>query len=186
MAKRRSKLRSVLAVLFGLLLVGAFIGTLVFLYLKSQGEGPVYKTDKPLVTDIVRKAVATGSIVPRREVQIKPRVSGIVRKLHVAPGDVVAEGDLIAEIRIIPDMATLTRAESAVRQADIAVKHAKLEMDRAERMSEGGLISGRELAERRLNFDLRRAELAAAASDLAVARDGAIKKSNDLDNTNVR
>src|SRR5690606_5035260 len=112
-------------------------------------DGPTYKTHKPVVTDIVKKAVATGSILPRREVQIKPRVSGIIHVLHVEPGDVVKEGDLIAEIRIVPDMAALVQAEAAVQKARIAVTHAEVEKRRSERMSEEGLVSRREYAERK-------------------------------------
>ena len=41
---------------------------------------------------IIKKTVATGSVVPRKEVQIKPQVSGIVDKLHVEAGDEVRQG----------------------------------------------------------------------------------------------
>jgi HlyD family secretion protein len=167
------------------LLALSFVATLVFLYLKSQGDAPEAKTKSPLVTDIVKKAVATGSIVPRREVQIKPRVSGIVKTLYVEPGDVIEEGALIAEIKIVPDMAALTRAESQVRQAQIARKHAELELERAKRTYDKGLISAQDLADRTLTFDLRKAELAAASSDLMVVRDGAARQDQST-NTKVR
>lgn len=167
------------------LLAASFVSTLVFLYMKSQGDAPAAKTKAPVVTDIVKKAVATGSIVPRREVQIKPRVSGIVKTLFVEPGDVVEEGALIAEIKIVPDMAALTRAESQLRSAQIARKHAELELSRAQRAHDKGLASAQELADRRLTFDLRQAELAAAAADLKVVRDGAARQDQTA-NTKVR
>lgn len=184
-ARKRSKLGGLVSAVVLVLLVVSFVATLVFLYLKSKGEAPEATTETPLVTDIVKKAVATGSIVPRREVQIKPRVSGIVKTLYVEPGDVVEEGALIAEIKIVPDMAALTRAESQVRSARIAQKHAELELKRAERMMDKGLISAQELAERRLQHQLRKAELAAASSDLMVVREGATNK-NESTNTKVR
>jgi HlyD family secretion protein len=164
----------------------AFVGTLVFLYLKSRGEAPVYKTEQPKVTDIVKKAVATGSIVPRREVSIKPRVSGIVKELRVEPGDLVEQGTLIAEVKIVPNMAALTQAEAAVHKARIAVKHAEAEMHRAERLSGGGLLSQRALSERQLDFNLRRAELSAAISQLQVVKEGASQARGDTANTKIR
>ncbi len=184
--KRRSRFRGALAVLLVVLLVLAFVATLVFLYFKSRKEAPVFETEKPTVTTIVRKAVATGSIVPRREIQIKPRVSGIVKKLLVEPGQAVTEGTLIAEIRIVPNMAALTEAESAVDRSRIALKHAQVELRRAEGLSREGLLARKQLAEYRLDRDLRKAELGAASRKLRVVREGATRRSDDQANTNVR
>jgi HlyD family secretion protein len=184
--KRRGKVGGIVTAIGIALLVVAFAGTLVFLYFKSKGEPPVVKTQTAQVTDIVKKAVATGKIVPRREVQIKPRVSGIIKKLHVEPGDVVKEGALIAEIKIVPDMAAVTRAEAAVRGAHIAMKHAQSELKRGEGLADKGLISRRDLSELRLDKDLKRADLAAAQEQLRVVREGAARKSDEKANTLVR
>lgn len=186
MAKKRSRLGGIVTALAILLLVVAFGATLVFLYIKSQGEPPVVKTQTAQITDIVKKAVATGKIVPRREVLIKPRVSGIIKALHVQPGDTVESGSLIAEIQIIPDMATLTRAESALRAAQIALKHAKGELRRGEGLTDKGLMSKRDLAQMQLDRDLKNAELAAAQEQLRVVREGAARKSDKTANTQVR
>lgn len=186
MARKRSRLGGIFTLLGVLLLIGAFGATLVFLYFKSQGDPPEVKTQTARVTDIVKKAVATGKILPRREVQIKPRVSGIIKKLHVEPGDVVDSGALIAEIQIVPDMAALTRAEAAVRAAGIALKHAKNELKRGNGMADKGLISRRDLAQLQLDRDLKRADLAAAQEQLRVVREGAARKSDKKANTKVR
>ena len=75
---------------FGLLLVVVvFGGTLVFLYHKSQEKPVIFETRSPFVTNIVRKTVATGSIVPRKEIEIKPQISGIIEEIFVEPGDTV-------------------------------------------------------------------------------------------------
>ncbi len=184
--KRKKRLGGIVTALAVLLLLGAFVSTLVFLYLKSQGEPPVVKTSTAQVTDIVKKAVATGKIVPRREVQIKPRVSGIIKKLFVAPGDVVAADALIAEIQIVPDMAALTRAEATLRAARIAVKHARGELRRGDGLADKGLLSQRDLAQLRLDHDLRRADVAGAQEQLRVVREGAARKSDKTASTKVR
>ncbi|MEM6787243.1 MAG: efflux RND transporter periplasmic adaptor subunit [Myxococcota bacterium] len=172
---RRSRLGGLLAAAFGLLVVAAFIGTLAFLYQKSGGDPPPVVTAQPRRADIERKAVASGSIGPRREVLIKPRVSGIVRKLHVEPGDTVAEGDLVAEIAIVPDVAQLTSAEAELDSARIALGHADREHRRAEGLLEKKLISRREMADLALTRDLRRAEVRAATRRLQVVKEGAAK-----------
>ena len=186
MAKKRSRLRSVLTTLVVVAMIGGFMATLAFLYFKSQDEEVEYKTESPKVTDIVRKAVATGSIVPRHEIFIKPRVSGVVQTVYVKPGDEVEKGALIADIKIVPDMAALTRAEAQVRSARIAVKHAKTELERAERLLDRGLVSRRELSERKLDHDLRKAELGAAVNQLQVVKEGAARRSDETTNTKVR
>ncbi len=71
------------------------------------------------MTDIVKKTVATGSVVPRKEMEIKPRVSGIIEKLFVEAGDPVKAGDMIAKIRLMPDMVTLANAQTRVAKARI-------------------------------------------------------------------
>ena len=86
------------------LLLGLFVGTTWFLYQKSQEDPVIYETDAPYVTDIINKTVAIGSITPRREVSIKSQVSGVVDELYVEPGQSVESGDLIARIRLIPNM----------------------------------------------------------------------------------
>lgn len=184
--KKRSRLGGAL-VAGGIALLGlAFIGTLVFLYLRARDDEPEYKTAQPEVTNIVKKAVATGSIVPRREVLIKPRVSGIILQLHVQPGDVVETGTLIADIKIVPNIEALTRAEAAVKSARIAAKHSEEELERAKKLSEKGLTPDREVSARKLENDLRKSELDSAMSQLTVAKEGAVGKSDETTNTKVR
>lgn len=181
--------RSLLLILVLLGLVGGFGGTLWFLYQRSKGDPPVVKTEKPSIADIVRKAVATGSIVPRKEILIKPRVSGIVKKLFVVAGQPIKEGDVIAEVAIIPDVVALARAEGALRSANVALNGAVLELKRAKRLLEEGVGSAQELANRQLDHDIRVAEVTAAAETLQVVRDGAIAKAGKNDkssNTQIR
>lgn len=179
-------LKRVFFVALLLSVVAGFGGTLYFLYQRSKGKPPVVKTEHAALADITRKAVATGSIVPRREVLIKPRVSGILTKLHVVAGQTIHEGDLIADVKIIPDVVALARAEGQVRSADIALKHAELEMHRAEKLTGEGVSSARDLEDRRLDFDLKKAELAAANETLQVVREGASGKSDTTSNTKIR
>ncbi len=105
-------------------ILGAFVFTIYFLYNKSQAKPVVFETTTPIKTNIVKKTVATGSVVPRKEIEIKPKVSGIIEELYVEEGKIIHKGDLIAKVRIIPNMVSLNNAESRVNRAKIALQNA--------------------------------------------------------------
>jgi HlyD family secretion protein len=166
----------------GALLVVLFAGTLVFLYKKSQAEPVRFETENPFRADIVKKTVATGSLVPRKEIEIKPRVSGVIEKLMVQPGDSVKTGQEIARIKIIPNMVNLNAAESSVNAARIGFDNAKKELARYQTLFQQQLISDTELQKFRLEFDLRRQELSSASSNLQLVKSGAAKGSDKVSN----
>ncbi len=163
----------------------AFLGTVAFLWDRSRQRPEAVQTTAPQVRDIVRKTVATGAIVPRTEVAIKPRVSGVIAALHVDPGQVVAAGDLIAEIRVVPDSGRLAGAEARVRTAQLALEDARRELERAEELAEEQAISQAELDRTRSTYTLRTEELAAAREDLQIVRDGASRRAGSV-STEVR
>ena len=153
-------------------MVAAFLATVVFLVWKSREAPVVYDTETPVVTDIVKKTVATGAIVPRTEVEIKSRVSGVLDQLEVEPGEHVEEGALIATIQIIPDLQTLNSAESAVTSAKIALDENEEELRRALDLAERSAISTRELQNAKTNHRLAEQEYRAAVRNLRIVREG--------------
>ncbi|HPE42658.1 MAG TPA: biotin/lipoyl-binding protein, partial [Bacteroidales bacterium] len=100
-------MKTILKIAVILVIVVVFVGTIVYLYKKSQAEPVVFETTTAFKTDIIRKTVATGSVVPRKEIEITPKVSGIIEEIFVEPGDVVKKDQLIARVKIIPDMINL-------------------------------------------------------------------------------
>ena len=165
-----------------LLFFAAFIGTVLFLYGKSQEPPVIFETDEPFVADIVRKTVATGSIVPRREVALKSQVPGVVEKLYFEEGDSVSAGDLVAKIRLIPDMVRLNDAEAALDAARIDYEDAQRELQRREELVKDELIS--EVDFNRFKIDFRRVEqrLQAAEDNVALIREGSAKRSGNVSN----
>ncbi len=165
-----------------LLFFAAFIGTVLFLYGKSQEPPVIFETDEPFITDIVRKTVATGSIVPRREVALKSQVPGVVEELYFEEGDSVGAGDLVAKIRLIPDMVRLNDAEAALDAARIDYEDAQRELQRREELVKDELIS--EVEFNRFKIDFRRVEqrLQAAEDNVALIREGSAKRSGNVSN----
>lgn len=167
-------------------LVALFGGTLWYLWNKAQAEPVVYLTETPVTTDIVKKTVATGSVVPRKEVTVKPQVSGILESVRVEPGQRVQRGDLLATIRIVPQTAQLAAAESRLNQAHIRLEDAERELERQRRLHEQGIVPEVELRRAALGRDTAREEVAGAVDSLAVIRRGVPSRSAESGNTLVR
>ncbi len=177
------KLTSILA---GVLMVGLFAGTLYFLWHKSHKPRMAYTTESPKVTTIIDKAVATGSIIPRQEVEIKSRVSGIVEAIAVEPGQMVKEGDLIARIRLVPDMVTLNDAHNRVARAEIAFENAKKDYDRNQALLGDSLMAAAAFETYEIAYSNAQVELQSAKDDLALIEKGISPDNRNASNTLVR
>jgi len=175
-------MRRAVPALIAVSVLAAFAWTLVFLYRKSKEAPVVYQTATAEVRDIVRKTVAAGAIVPRREVIIKPRVSGIVQRLSVEPGQFVRAGDLVAEIRIVPNVVNLNAAESRLDAAAINLKNREVEYARLAELRQQQLVSVAEATRGQLELDLARQELVAARNNLQLIKEGAIAGSGKVSN----
>jgi HlyD family secretion protein len=166
--KMKRLLSFTLAAVF-LALVG---GTFWFLWTKSQKKPVRFETEAPQVMDLVKKTVATGAIVPRQEVEIKPRVSGVLDTVDVQPGQRVKQGDRIAKIRIIPNAQNLNRAETDLRARRITLDNAKRELDRSQAAFDRGILSDLDLTRARNEHALAQQAVDAAASELEIVRNG--------------
>ncbi len=168
--------------LFVLGVFAAFAWTLRFLYEKSRVPPVTYQTVSAEKRDIIQKTVATGAIVPRREVAIKPQVSGVLQRLVVEAGQVIKEGDLIGEIRIIPNVVSVNAAESRQASAQISFESAQKEYERMQALYKEQLISTGELNKAQLDLDLARQEVRAAKDNLQLVKSGAIRGSGKVSN----
>jgi HlyD family secretion protein len=169
-----------------LLLVGSLVWTIWFFYQKSQTPDVVFKTEKPSINDIIRKTVATGSVVPRREVYIKPQVSGIIDELYVIAGKMIRKGDVIAKVKIIPNMVNLNEAESRVNRSQISFDQAKENMDRYQQLFLNKIISPAEFQQYEVAMRSAKEELKAAQDNLDLIKDGVAKSSGKATNTLIR
>jgi HlyD family secretion protein len=161
-----------LSILLVIAFLGLVGGTFWFLWTKSRAKPTLFETESPKVMDLVKKTVATGAIVPRQEVEIKPRISGILEAIKVEPGQRVKQGDQIAKVQIIPNAENLARAESEVRGKQIALDTAKRELDRNQAAFNRGILPEAELAKAKSDYWLADQARAAAQSQLEIARNG--------------
>lgn len=175
-------MKKIITIAFIVIVVASFIGTGYFLYKKSDKPDVYYETESPFMTDIVKKTVATGTIVPRKEIELKSQVSGVVEKLYVEAGELVKSGQLIAKIKIIPDVVSLNNAESSLNMARINFSNAEKELARQKQLFEEKVISEMEFNEYALQYNLRKQEVEAAENNLELIKEGASKKSGNISN----
>src|SRR5262249_51583450 len=150
----------------------AILASFVYLYKKSQAKPVVWKTEVAEVTDITKKTVATGSVVPRQSVDVKPKVTGVISKLDVEPGAIVKKGDSLGKIDIIPDAQNLNAADSQVRSAQITVDNAKRELEREENLFKQGVVAEAEVYKFRTDYALAKQQVETASSNLQLVREG--------------
>ncbi|MEQ8241639.1 MAG: efflux RND transporter periplasmic adaptor subunit [Cyclobacteriaceae bacterium] len=165
-----------------LLLLGAFVGTAYFLYQKSEEPPIVFETDTPFTTDIIQKTIATGSIVPRKEVAQKSQVSGVVEKLYLEEGAIVKIGDLIAKIKIIPNVVALNNAQAQLVTAQINFENSQKELKRQKLLFDEKVISEFDYNQFLLDFRLRRQEVVAAENNLELIKEGSSQKTGNVSN----
>ncbi len=163
-----------------------FIGTFVFLWQKSQPKEVTYQEFTPERKDIRKTTIITGKIEPRNEVNIKPQISGIIAELLKEPGDYVSQGDVIAKVKVIPDMGQLSSAESRVRLADINLKQVETDYARTDDLHRQKLVSDEEYEKSRQQLSQAREEKAAAVDALQVVRDGVSKSNASASSTFIR
>jgi HlyD family secretion protein len=168
-------MKRIVPLLIVLVVVGLGVGTMYYLWSKSKKTPVVAKTETAEVKDIVKKSVASGAIVPREEVELKPRVSGVIEELYLEPGAVVKQGEKIAKIRIVPDAASLQRATASVQTARIALDNAKRELARGEGLFTQGVIAQAELDRLKNDVALREQDVTAATGSLTIVKEGAMR-----------
>jgi len=178
-------MKKLLTIVLAVTLVALFGGTLWYLWRKAQKPVVVYKTETASVSDIIKKTVATGSVIPRKEVAVKPQVSGIIESIKVEAGQSVKRGDLLASIRVVPNTGALAAAESRLNQARIKSSDANREFERQRTLREQGVVSDREFRATTLAKDTAEEELAAAQDSLEVVKRGVASRSGNAGNTKV-
>ncbi|MDR1259461.1 MAG: efflux RND transporter periplasmic adaptor subunit [Tannerellaceae bacterium] len=175
-------LRIILLVFVGV----AVLGTFFFLWKKAQPVITVYEVVTPSRDTIETKTVATGSVEPRYEVLIKPQISGIISELAKEAGQMVKEGEILARIKVIPEMVQLNSAESRVNVAEITMKQVEETFRRDETLFEQGVVSKEEFNVSNANYLKAKEEYANAQNALEIIRDGITRNSKMASTTQIR
>ena len=163
-----------------------FIGTFIFLYQKSKPKTTVYETITPEIADLEKTTVATGKVEPRDEVLIKPQISGIISEVYKEAGQTNKQGEVIAKVKVIPELGQLNSAESRVRVAEISTAQAETDHERIKKLYNDKLISREDYEKSEVEIKKAREELQTAKDALEIIKEGITKNSASFSSTLIR
>lgn len=163
-----------------------FAGTFVFLYQKSRPKEKVYHVLPVTKMDLEKKTIVNGKIEPRDEVNIKPQISGIITELFKEAGQPVKKDEVIAKVKVIPDMGNLSAAEHRVRQAEVNMNQAQTDYDRMNRLYEQKVVSAENYEKQAVAYRQAQLELSSARDALNIVREGISLSNASMSTTLIR
>ena len=161
-------------------------GTFAYLFKRSRPQEIRYEELTAEVADIVKSTVVTGKVQPRDEVNVKPQISGIIAELYKEAGQPVKEGEIIAKLKVIPDMSSLSSAQSRVRLSEVNLKQAKTNFEREKALYDKQLVSADEYDKVAQALRQAEEELKAAKETLEIVRDGVSSSNKSGSSTLIR
>lgn len=198
--KKKFTFKKAIYIFLGLVAAVALISVIGYLIKSNAGSKEEFLTRKAVVQDMEDKVMATGKIVPREEIEIKPNMSGIIEKILVKEGDHVDAGQLIAVLKIVPQVADVNGAMQQVNTANIGVSNAKMNLSNQQqqfsmqdRLFKQGVISKQEFltAQQQLytaqqNVKNANQQLVTAQKQLQIARTGVTPELQSMATTQIR
>lgn len=163
-----------------------FILTFAFLYMKSRPKTITYETLSTEIADLEKTTVATGKIEPRDEILIKPQISGIVEEVYKVAGQPIKKGEVIAKVKVIPELGQLNSAESRVRVSGINASQAEKDFARIKKLYESKLISREEYEKSEVAVKQAREEKQTAVDNLEIVKEGITKNNASFSSTMIR
>jgi len=178
----KKAIRIFLFLLLGIIIIGTF----VFLWKKSRVKEVEYEPVVPEYRTIERKTIITGTVEPRNEVFIKPQISGIITELYKEAGQFVKAGDVIAKVKVIPDIAQLNSAESRLNVAEINLEQAQNNFDRVEKLFKSGVSSKEVYEQAQTSLKNAQEEVNNATENVQIIKEGISKSTAQYSNTQIK
>ena len=167
-----------------ILVVISLLGVLKYFSDANSSSIIDYNTDQPFYTSIKKEVVATGKLNPEDEIELKPQVSGIIDKIFVEEGDIVMRGDLIANIRVVPNEQALLSARSRINSAKLSYENSSKLFERSEKLFEKDVISKQDFENSQLSMEQSKESLRQAENDFKIIKQGTLTGGSTA-NTNV-
>ena len=173
-------------ILMIVLVAAVFVGTFVYLFQRSRPKDIQYQELTPEMGTISKSTVVTGKIQPRDEVNVKAQISGIVAELYKQAGDQVKDNEVIAKLKVIPEMCQLSSAQSRVRLSEVNLKQAQTNYDREKKLFDQQLVSAESFEQVAQALKQAQEEYAASQEALEIVRDGVSSSNKSGSSTLVR
>lgn len=198
--EKKFTVKKAIYIFLGIILVVGVFSVIGYLVKSNSKESEAFLTRKPTVQNMEDKVMATGKIVPKEEIEIKPNMPGIIDKILVEEGDRVTMGQLIATLKIVPSISSVNSAQQEVNNANLQISNNKTNLDlqqkqyaMQERLYKQGVISKQEFltAQQQLQsaqIQLKNSyqQLTTAQKNLQIARTGVTPELQSLATTQIR
>lgn len=171
-------------IVFIIVAIILFVWVLMYFYKANNRAPETFSTETPFYTSISTKIVATGSLNPEEEIELKPQITGIVDTIMIEEGDMVNKGDLIAKIRVVPNEQSLVSANSRLNSSKLAYDNANILYKRNKVLFDKGVISKQDFENSELSFNQAKETLQQAQNDYQIIKKGSISGGNSA-NTNI-
>ncbi len=179
-------MKKTVTIIILLLIVVIFGGAMYYLYQKNAQDPVVYEIEQASKQTIIKKTVATGSILPLEEVLIKPNISGVIEEVYVEGGDFVNTGDLLAKIKVVPNLAALNDARDAIDNAKITLDDQVRNYQRQKGLFDKGVVSKADLERAQVTYDQAKQGYNAALKRYDIVKTGTAKGFGNAANTLIR
>jgi HlyD family secretion protein len=168
------------------IIVLVFFTALYYLYAKNQESPVVFETEKPETRSIVKTTIATGNIVPDEEVLIKPNISGIIEEIYIEAGGFVKAGDMIAKIRVVPNISNLSSTQNQVQSAKINLDNQDKLYKRQKTLFDKGVISANDFEAAEAAYKQARQTYNASRQSYDIVKTGTARGLGNAANTIIR
>lgn len=198
--KKKFTFKKAIYIFLALLLAFGLFSGIGYLIQSNSAKSEIFLTKKPVVENMEDKVMATGKIVPREEIEIKPNMSGIIDKILVDEGDQVTAGQLVATIRIVPNVQNVNAAQQEINNAQLQISNASMNLETQQKqfamqqnLYNQGVISRQEfltaqqqLQSAQIQLKNARQQLSTAQKSLQIARTGVTPELQGLATTQIR
>lgn len=140
------------------------VGALLAFAVGSSRTTPAAEVNESAVAEF------EGTVVPAREAEITPIVSGWLNKINFAPGQFVREGDVLFEFNQNPQKLKIKLAEAQLARAQATLRDAKAKLQRFRKLKSRDVVSEANLLQAEAAQDIAAADVEATKASLGLQR----------------
>ncbi|WP_333662313.1 efflux RND transporter periplasmic adaptor subunit [Chishuiella changwenlii] len=165
-------MKKIIKILMIVVFIAAVIGVIIYFGNKNSQANETYETTSPFMGNIEVKAVATGEVKPLKTIEIKPNISGVIKSINVAEGQYVEKGQLICEIKVVPNVQSLNAARQSINAAKIIVDQERRNFGRTSTLYQQGVLPRQDYDNANATYQSALQQLKTAEYDYKVAQTG--------------
>jgi HlyD family secretion protein len=162
-------------------LILTLVGLIIWRHKKDEGSSLLVKTVQPFITNIENKRLIPGNLYPIKEIEVKSSISGTLEKVFVQIGSRVKIGDVIAQVKRVPNPSDIEIARRNLSAAKINLETDQKTYERNKKLFEAHVIPEAEFEGYQKTYELSREGYLSAQNQLTLLQEG-FTQNQDLSN----